>query len=375
MSRVLRDSLRCADLREPPVCVPERLAEPLATAAAWHGVAGYVRAHIANGHGEAVPRELDAAANAAIAGHVRACGDAEWVGNALGELPWLAFKGPVLTERLHGHPALRGYGDLDVLVPAAALECALSRLERAGARLLVRSWQHVRDHEAGEVTLRLPTGGLLDLHWSLSNRPEHRAAFPEPDLHGAARSVVVAGRSVRTLGAADTLVHLCLHAVLSGCDRLVWIKDIQLALDADHPGWDALVQRARDWQAGLVVATALDRTAALLGATVPRQLPGELAGGAVWPRAVGLASVLSPIERHRGDGSLLRIVARATSRDDRSSARELARRTLAWAGLRPSGVGRAGAAIGDDAAARRAWVVAAEQARAPGSGRATGHAP
>jgi hypothetical protein len=83
------------------------------------------------------------------------------------------------------------------------------------------------------------------------------------------RAVRISGVDVHTLDAADGLVHLGLHAALSGGDRLIWLKDIERAIAVETPDWDDVIERALRWGAGAAVAVLLRRAATVLGAEVP----------------------------------------------------------------------------------------------------------
>jgi hypothetical protein len=122
---------------------------------------------------------------------------------------------------------------------------------------------------------------------------------------------------VRTLDPTDTLIHLCLHAAISGGDRLVWVKDIERAVAVRPPDWDELVSRCARWSVGAPVGLMLARAAAFLGAEVPGTALRTLLGrgtsvviGVVdrlfpWPRALGrLASPNRLMARSIGQGAL-----------------------------------------------------------------------
>lgn len=195
----------------------------------------------------------------------------------------LVVKGPVVAERLYPSSDLRPYDDLDLLVRPEDLPAAVSALEGAGAELLDRNWTLIRDERRGQLHLRLPLGTVVDLHWHLLNRGVVRKGFDmkTEDVFARARAVTIAGLTVRTLDATDTLLHLCVHAALSGADRLVWVRDIQLAIEVDAPPWDDVVARALAFRAGPSVAIALARTRRELGAPVPPGVERRLFGSSL----------------------------------------------------------------------------------------------
>ncbi|MFP5377557.1 MAG: nucleotidyltransferase family protein [Acidimicrobiia bacterium] len=307
----------------------------VAAAARFHGVSGCVYRSVLPLTGRPGAAGLVAGYHEGVDRHLRALGDLAVVGPSLDAagLDWLVLKGPVLAEVVYPRADLRSYNDLDVLVPGRDLHAAVSAVEAAGGRVLERNWPLLKELGVGELLVRLRHGTLLDLHWQVINERRTRRRFDVPlaDLHRRARPVRLGAVEARTPDATDTLLHLCLHASLSGGNRLVWLKDVERAVAAEPPAWEEVLDRARRWGVGPPVAIALARSAAVLGAAVPPDVPPALAGGRAWLRLASLADRLSPPERAHGDRSPSRIVSRASSRDAASSATELARRLLAAA--------------------------------------------
>lgn len=303
--------------------------DEVAAAARFHGVTGCVH-HSLSG-------VVDARAAAALARdhrrgvdlHLRALGDLARLMPHLDELggPWLVVKGPVLAETFYARPDLRSYSDLDLVVDGGSLERVLSAVERAGGRLISRNWALLRELRVGELLLRLHHGTLLDLHWHLVNDAGARRAFrvPTTELSGRARLVHLGPLQVPTLDPTDTLLHLGLHACVSGGDRLVWLKDVERAIATEVPTWDDLVRRARSWGVGPPVALTLVRARAVVGASVPDGVPEALAQGRTWLAMAAAAHRLAPPERSQGSRSLARMLSRSTRCDLASSAAELTR--------------------------------------------------
>ncbi|HEY9475322.1 MAG TPA: nucleotidyltransferase family protein, partial [Mycobacteriales bacterium] len=340
-----------ACVREHPLdqSVPE-----LAWHVAQHGVAGVAEA--ARRHGvvgclwtalraDGLAERDDATAvreqyRGNVGRYLRTLSDLELVDEVLGAAgaTYLVVKGPVLAEHVYRRPDLRGSVDLDLVVAPRDFALALSSLEEAGCRVYEANWRLARQRMLGELRLFTPAGTVLDLHWSLFAELDVRQAFPASVdvLIRRARTVSLAGRAVRTLDELDTLTHLALHASLSGGHRLVWCKDIEQALlrgrEDGWLDWDAVVNRAEQWNAGPALALMLARTRAVLGADVPEDVVGDLTSARGWRAATRLADRLAPVSRAGGGGSLARLVARSVRADGRSSLRELTRRGGAWLG-------------------------------------------
>ena len=106
-----------------------------------------------------------------------------------------------------------------------------------------------------------------------------------------------------TLDAVDTLLHLCVHATLSGGDRMIWSKDVERAIAVDAPPWDEVLRRARSWRAGPSVAIALDRARRQLGAPVPDAVLRDLYASGIRRTITTAVDRSRPPERSVGEMS------------------------------------------------------------------------
>lgn len=242
-------------------------------------------------------------------------------------VPWALVKGPVLAEVVYDRSLPRSYLDLDVLVHRTTFPEVLGALEAAGAWVRDRNWTLVRSGVRGELTMGLPHGSALDLHWHLFNEPRVRRAFRVPieELLARTRHVQVAGVRTPTLDPADTVMHIAAHACLAGGNRLVWFKDLQQLAQHDAPDWDAVVRRSRAYGLSLLVATMLQRSRRLFDAEVPPDVLQALAPGVGWRAVVAVAGRLSPPQRSFARPLSARTVMAATRRSGPASAVELAR--------------------------------------------------
>jgi hypothetical protein len=309
----------------------------LGAAALGHGVVGCLWTSL---RGTGLTDAWGAAAiradyQAAVATHLRVLADLDLVDGALraAGLDYLVIKGPVLAETVYSRPDLRAYLDLDVLVAPADFPGAVAVLEEAGCRVYERNWRLARQSMLGELRLFTPAGTIVDLHWHLVADRRVRDAFPVDlaEIRRRARWVTLGDRRVRTLDRADTVVHVALHASLTGGDRLVWLKDLEQALSGPHaPEWTELVTRAGEWGAGPSMALMLARTRNVLGTPVPEAVLAGLAGERLWRSVTRVVDAVAPLGDGTAGASVSRIVARAARADGRSSRRELGRRGLAW---------------------------------------------
>ena len=231
--------------------------------------------------------------------------------------PWAVLKGPVAAVTLYGELQRREWHDLDVLVDRRAFGDVLAALDRAGVQLLDRNWAMVSERMQAELSLQLPNGTALDLHWHLLNSRRRRHAF-RLDVDGLLarrRTVEVMAIGLPALSAQDQLLHLALHACLSGGHRLQWLKDVQLAAAATSD-WDRVVALATGAGIGLPVALLLERARDVLGAPVPAEALDALSPRGGW-RAVGRTATRAapPEDSHLGgpSGRIAFMHARATT--------------------------------------------------------------
>lgn len=304
-----------------------------------HGVEGWVRRR-AEAAGMRLPL-LTGAVHAALARHQRAVTDLRTVAETLNraDLEFLVVKGPALVAQFYPAPELRSSVDLDILVRPAELPEALTALEQAGCTLLDANWPLLTRLQVLELRLQAPSGGLIDLHWSLGIGPSRKDRSPGVDtLIARSRVIDVEGQRARTLGWADTVVHLAVHAAASGGDRLIWYADLRAALAAAPPGGDeAIIARASEWGARPPLHLMLTRGRRAIGLQPSQALLDgltEAGPGIAWSALVRSADRIAPIAGATpGEPSLRRIVARSARHDAWASWRALSTKSLS--ALRP----------------------------------------
>lgn len=222
--------------------------------------------------------------------HLTTLGDLRLLGAALDDagIAWVVVKGPVAAATLWPAPDMRDYLDLDVIVDPARFGDALDVLAALGARQVDVSWRLIRRQMRAELSLVLPHGTWLDLHWHPVNGARLRGAlrWDVGGLLARRRRVAVGSLSVPAPDAADTALHMAYHAVHSGGHRLLWLADVAFSLAAADP--ELVVERARAARLELMVGAAADRARRVL--PVP---PLEVADVA-WRRA------LAGVDRRQG---------------------------------------------------------------------------
>lgn len=323
-TRELRDfilrSVRCRDPSDSDIGDgPDQEARRrLLEIAEIHGVVPLVRRRLAAfaGGGEAAAGDLDPTTALATATHLRALGDLASVGDALRrpEVRWVIMKGPASSELMWARPEDREYTDLDVLVSPLDLEPALDALTGSGFELLERNWDLLLDRRRGQIHLRAPHGTLVDLHWDLIAEGDLRDLFRIDTGAMLDRSTEarIGSTPVRVFEPIDRLLHLALHACLSGAHRLIWLMDVEAACAAPEIHWDALVERAHAASIGPLVGLVLRRTNSVLDTTAaPLDVIRALESNRSWRWATHLGdAATSPVPLQ--DGSFRKLIARAT---------------------------------------------------------------
>lgn len=265
----------------------------------YHGVSGmvYERLQALEAAPEPFMAELRERYASAVHGHMRVLWELGQVQSVLDGIraPWAVIKGPAAVELLYSAPGQRAYNDLDLLIDPGAFRDVLDALLASGARMLDRNWARIRREMLGEVHLLLPGGTPLDLHWNLINMNRGRMRVDSTEVLRRAGRTDLGGVSVCTLDPVDTVVHLALHAAISGGDKLLWLKDVERAAVVLAPSWEAVVERARRWNVAAPVGLILGRSLRVLSAPIPAWVPGRLLGAGS-TRLVRIVERASPWE-------------------------------------------------------------------------------
>jgi hypothetical protein len=198
----------------------------------------------------------------------------------------ILLKGAHLMDALYHDPSKRPISDLDLLIRPVDADAALTALRSVGydadpktARFGLLADREVALDKKGLHTV------ITELHTDLNRSTRHHW-FPMDALWQRAVPHVVDGQSTRALCLEDNLVYLCAHAVPHAFSQIIWLKDIASLVETG-PGWDALVERARESHAVKAVYAALVLSRDLLGASVPESAVSSL-------NVIGLDEHLDP---------------------------------------------------------------------------------
>jgi hypothetical protein len=240
---------------------------------------------------------------------------------------WAVMKGPVLSDRLWPRPDMRQYFDLDLLVDRRQFATTIQTLVANGARLVDCNWPLIHRQMRAELSLELPYGTSLDLHWDIVNDAALRRQL-RPPVDAMLDRVVATPLgpvSVPAFDPVDTLMSLALHAALAGATRLVWLKDVERA--AAQPGldWYEVDERARSTGLNLALTMTLNKAWSVLDGPIDHR---------GWRPHRGLWNILARAADRRfaapgvaGETHTGQLLYRSVRRSSRLSA------TAAWHGL------------------------------------------
>lgn len=181
--------------------------------------------------GHRVPAEVEQVGLLGTIHHLRVMRDLTLVAEVLdgASIPWAVMKGPALRCFVFENSAVRDYADLDVLVSVRDIRRSVELLAARGATFAPVDWKGAVKHRTAEVTLIMPGGTHLDLHWGLINFGAVRDGFRADPEAFLARRVVreVDGVALATFDDEDLALHTMLHACISGGSTLRWMLDVQ----------------------------------------------------------------------------------------------------------------------------------------------------
>jgi hypothetical protein len=182
----------------------------------------------------------------------------------------LVVKGPVLAVRAYGDPAMRSYGDLDLLVRRRDVRRATELMIAAGYDAAVP----IAAIDAGKIPgqylfFKRDSKMLVELHNDSTLRYFPRR-LPLEGLFERQARVQVDSREVPALSVEDELVLICVHGAKHLWERLMWIADVAALVSRQvNLDWDRAASSAKEVGAGRMLHTGLALSAALLKLRLP----------------------------------------------------------------------------------------------------------
>jgi putative nucleotidyltransferase-like protein len=185
----------------------------------------------------------------------------------------VVVKGPVLAVQAYGDPAMRCYGDLDLLVRQQDIRRATELMSAAGFVPAVPLSAIDAGKIPGQYLFYKPDSKLIvELHNDFTLRYFPRR-LPLEEFFARQIRVQVDGQAVPALSVEDELVLVCIHGAKHFWERLMWITDVA-ALVSRQTGmdWERVADSASAVEAERMLHTGLRLAADLL----KLQLPGKV---------------------------------------------------------------------------------------------------
>jgi hypothetical protein len=201
------------------------------------------------------------------------------------EIRFLVLKGSASAHLVHRDPALRLFGDNDLLFRSESFSAALTVLQGLGYRRGVSTTDAMFDRRFGKgVTLRGPAGDEIDAHRTLVFGT-FGFAIDLDELFDSAVPLELGGRQLRALGPETRLLHACYHAALGDpVPRFSSVRDVAEMLIRGPHDPSRVLELAERWQARAVVARAVALCQEHLRVEVDGPLVDELADYQPTPR-------------------------------------------------------------------------------------------
>src|ERR1700686_629361 len=197
----------------------------------------------------------------------------------------LVVKGPVLAVQAYGDPAMRAYGDLDLLVRQRDIRRATELLSAAGFSPAVPLSAIDAGRIPGQYLFSKPDSKLIvELHNDLTLRYFPRR-LPIEEFFARQIRVRLDAREAPALSVEDELVLICIHGAKHFWERLMWIADVA-ALVSRQTGidWQRVADSAKAVGAERMLHTGLRLASDLLRARLPDKVQAMVEADAVAAR-------------------------------------------------------------------------------------------
>ena len=185
----------------------------------------------------------------------------------------LVVKGPVLAMQAYGDPAMRSYGDLDLLVRQRDIRRATELMIAAGYQAAVPLRAIDAGKIPGQYLFSKPDSKLLvELHNDFTLRYFPRR-LPIEEFFARQIRVRLDTHEAPALSVEDELVLICIHGAKHFWERLIWIADVAALVSRQSSmDWDRAVESAKAVGGERMLHTGLRLAADLLHAPLPRKV-------------------------------------------------------------------------------------------------------
>ncbi len=182
----------------------------------------------------------------------------------------LVVKGPVLAVRAYADPAMRSYGDLDLLVRPRDIRRATELMMAAGYHAVVPLAAIDAGRIPGQYLFsRVDSKLLVELHNDLTLRYFPRR-LPLETWFERQAYVRLDSREVPVLSVEDELVLICVHGAKHLWERLMWIADVAALVSRQaNLDWERAAASAQEVGAERMLHTGLQLAVTLLKLRLP----------------------------------------------------------------------------------------------------------
>lgn len=182
----------------------------------------------------------------------------------------LVVKGPVLAMQAYGDPAMRSYGDLDLLVRQRDIRRATELMLSAGYEAAVSIAAIDSGKIPGQYLFSKPDAKLLvELHNDLTLRYFPRR-LPLEKFFARQIRVRLDAHDAPALCVEDELVLICIHGAKHFWERLIWIADVTaLVTRQTNIDWRRVAESAKEVGAERMLHTGLRLAKNLLNTPLP----------------------------------------------------------------------------------------------------------
>src|SRR6266436_3944119 len=197
----------------------------------------------------------------------------------------LVVKGPALAMRAYGNPAMRNYGDLDLLVRQRDIRRATELMIAVGYMPSVSLRAIDAGKIPGQYLFSKPDSKLLvELHNDCTLRYFPRR-LPLEEFFARQILVPLDAREAPALSVEDELVLICIHGAKHFWERLMWVADVA-ALVSRQAGidWQRVADSARVVGAERILHIGLLLASDLLKARLPDKVRAAVQADAVATR-------------------------------------------------------------------------------------------
>ena len=189
------------------------------------------------------------------------------------EIAAVVVKGPVLSQRAYGDPAIRTYGDLDLLVRQRDIRRATELMIAAGYEAIVPLVAIDAGKIPGQYLFHSSDSQLLvELHNDRTLRYFPRS-LPLEKFFARQIRIPLDGRQVPALCVEDELVLICIHGAKHFWERLSWIADVAaLVARQSNIDWQLVAASADEIGAERMLHIALRLAKDLLKVPLPERI-------------------------------------------------------------------------------------------------------